>query len=302
MLMFKNKMIAAVVLSLLLCNLYAQVEGDKLRKENHKQYDNFTHKMDIIPGMWRPMFGSEQVAWISPPWESEEYVWLDFPEAIWVEGSLAYLGHIDKRFPTLYPTEKSAPWSKTDKGMSYEQVLPNGLSFGGEISKAEKNIVSLKLWIRNGSDKELKDVKLLTCTFLDGIKEFNEETDTNKYIHTPKKEWLPMLDSLNQSPIPNGVRVGWLAGRQVADLPVIVVKSKIEGHLLGVTWFDATYSFIGNPAHPCVHADPAFNNLKPGESQTINGELIFFEGSLEEFEVMFKERMKNDSARYNNQK
>ncbi len=295
--MFTKKTILITLTILFNFNLSAQVDNNELKKENLKQYDNFTHKMDIIPGMWRPMFGSEQVAWISPSWESEEYVWLDFPETIWVEGKLIYLGHIDKRFPTLFPTEKSAPWRKTENGISYEQVLPNGLTFGGEVSKKEENIAALKLWIRNGSTKEFKEVKLQTCTFLNGIKEFNEETDSNKFIHTPKKGWQPMLDTINSTPIPNGIRVGWLDGKQISDLPVIVVKSKIEGHLLGMTWFDATYSFIGNPAHPCAHADPAFDNLKPGESQTIHGELIFFEGTLEEFEVMFRQRMKNNSVK-----
>ncbi|MEN8228905.1 MAG: family 1 glycosylhydrolase [Bacteroidota bacterium] len=272
-------------------SLFAQPENEELIKINHQQFDIVTHKMHIIPGMWRPMFESEQVAWISPPWESQEYVWFDFPEAIWVEGNLAYLGHIDRRFPTLFPTEKSVPWRKLENGIVYEQVLPNGVSFGGEITRREENIAELKLWITNGSENELKDVMLLTCVYLDGIKEFNEKTNENKYVHTPDKGWLSFPDTEGMQIVTDGWRVGWLnEGAQVSDLPVVVVKSKVERHILALTWFDDTYSFIGNLNHPCVHADPVFNNLKPGESQTISGELIFFEGSLEEFEIMFKER------------
>ncbi len=271
--------------------LFSQSPDKELKKENLRQFEIITTKMDIIPGMWRPMFESEQVAWISPPWESQEYVWFDFPEAIWEDGSLLYLGHIDKRFPTRFPTEKSAPWIKTENGISYEQILPNGVSFGGEISKQEKNIAGLSLWITNGSNKELKNVKMLTCVFLDGIKEFNENTNANKYVHTPEKGWIPFPEAESLAPVENGFRVGWLEeGKEVSDLPVVVTKSKTEGHFLAFTWFANTYSFVGNPDHPCVHADPVFNNLNPGATQTINGELIFFEGSLEEFEVMFKEK------------
>ncbi len=293
--MLRKKVISIICLTSILilsANLAAQTDNKELKELNLEQFDAFTHKMHIIPGMWRPMFESEQVAWISPPWESQEYIWFDFPEAIWIDGSLAYLGHIDRRFPTLFPTEKSAPWRIIDKGISYEQILPNGISFGGEIVEKQENIAALKLWITNGSDEELKEVMLLTCIFLDGIKEFNEKTNDNKYVHIPDKGWMPFPETMECDHVPNGTRVGWLKeGKQVSDLPVVVVKSKIEGHLLAFTWFDDTHAFTGNPNHPCVHADPVFNDLKPGESQTIHGELIFFEGSLEEFELYFKERL-----------
>ncbi len=83
---------------------------------------------------------------------------------------------------------------------------------------------------------------------------------------------------------------GRLDGPMVSDLPVVLTKSQIEGHLIAFKWFTDTYSFIGNPNHPCVHTDPIFHDLKPGENQTIKGERIFFEGPLEEFESMFRER------------
>lgn len=285
--------ITTTVLLLLLTTfiVFGQTEENTLMKENLEAYDQVTGKMDIIPGIWRPMFESEQVVWISPSWESEEYVWLDFPECIWINGKMVYLGHIDQRFPTKYPLEKSAEWHTIDNGIKYEQVLPNGLSFGGEVTKVEPNIASLKLWINNGTPDEVKEVKLLTCTYLNGIKEFSELTDDNKYIHIPEKGWIQYLDTVQLNHVEDGIRVGWLSGKQISDLPVIVVKSKIEGHLLAVSWYNNTYSFVGNPKHPCVHADPYFNDLKPGEQQTIEGELIFFEGTLIEFEKMFRERM-----------
>lgn len=291
--MFIRKIIIAGSLLTLLFSstLFSQSPDEELKKENLKQFEVITSRMDIIPGMWRPMFESEQVAWISPPWESQEYIWFDFPEAIWEDGSLLYLGHIDKRFPTLFPTEKSAPWIKSEYGISYEQVLPNGVSFGGNITRQEENIATLSLWITNGSEKELKNVKMLTCIYLDGIKEFNENTNDNKYVHTPEKGWISLPEAESLGPVENGFRIGWLEeGIKVSDLPVVVTKSKTEGHLVAFTWFADTYSFVGNPNHPCVHADPVFTNLQPGDTQTINGELIFFEGTLEEFEKMFKER------------
>jgi len=286
--------VSLIFIGVLSSSLFAQTEHDELLKENQQQFDMVTQQMHIIPGMWRAMFESEQVAWISPPWESQEYVWFDFPEAIQVDGEFIYIGHVSKRFPTLFPKEKSAPWREIEDGISYEQLLPNGVSFGGEITRMEKNVAALKLWIVNGSDHQLNEVMLLTCVYLDGIKEFNEKTNGNKYVHTPDQGWIPFPDTEGMKTVENGWSVGWLSdGAQVSDLPVVVVESKTEGHLMAFTWFGDTHSFIGNPNHPCVHADPVFKNLKPGESQTIHGELIFYEGSLKEFEMMFRERLKN---------
>ncbi|MCK5907104.1 MAG: hypothetical protein KAG37_05900 [Flavobacteriales bacterium] len=294
--MNRKNVFSIAVLTIMLTlstNLFSQSSGDKLMKENHEQFDVVTHKMDIIPGLWRPMFESEQVAWISPPWESSEYIWFDFPEAIWEEGKLLYLGHVDKKFPTKFPKEKSAPWTKIENGIAYEQVLPNGVSFGGKITKTEDNIASLELRISNGSDKEMKDVFLLTCVYLDGIKEFNEKTNDNKFVHVGEKGWMPFPGAQNMKTIKDGYGVGWISeAKKVSDLPVVVTKSKDGKRLIAMTWFEDTFTFIGNENHPCVHADPGYDNLKPGESQTIHGELIFFEGSMADFETMFRERMK----------
>jgi len=97
--MVNRKVTIFVILAvfMLLCNnLFSQNNEKELTKLNHKLYDEITNRMEIIPGMWRPLFGSEQVAWISPPWESQEYVWLDFPEAMSESlGKLIYLGHIN---------------------------------------------------------------------------------------------------------------------------------------------------------------------------------------------------------------
>ena len=41
---------------------------------------------------------------------------------------------------------------------------------------------------------------------------------------------------------------------------------------------------LGVPRHPCVHADPRFPDLAPGEGASIRGKLIFFEGSLDELD------------------
>ena len=40
-------------------------------------------------------------------------------------------------------------------------------------------------------------------------------------------------------------------------------------------------NLLSNPAIPCIHADPYFGDLKPGESRSARGVLIFTRTSLE---------------------
>jgi hypothetical protein len=40
---------------------------------------------------------------------------------------------------------------------------------------------------------------------------------------------------------------------------------------------------VGNPGHPCIHADPRFADLESGATGTIHGRIVFFEGPLAAF-------------------
>ncbi len=53
---------------------------------------------------------------------------------------------------------------------------------------------------------------------------------------------------------------------------------------MAMTWLNDTISMVANPNHPCVHADPKFKDLEPGEAASIHGKLVFFEGRLEDFD------------------
>ena len=64
---------------------------------------------------------------------------------------------------------------------------------------------------------------------------------------------------------------------------VIVTVSQKGDRIVAMTWGENTYSLIGNPTHPCMHADPFFPDLEPDQEARIHGELLFFEGSLDAF-------------------
>ena len=283
---------ALILIASLLNNALGQNTQEKtILEQNQVLYDSVVEGIHITPGAWRPLFGTEHIAWVTPPWYSQEYIWLDFPEAIFSGQDLLFLSHINPPFPAKYNNLPKVEWQKIDKGIKFERQLPNGIKFGGSVIKKDKTTVGLKLWIHNGSSETLSDIKLQTCAYLNEIEEFDENSNSNKLVHVPDHGWKPFEDAKQIEGVESKFKVGWLRGPSVSDLPVILTVSKQKNHLVAMTWFENTLSFIGNKNHPCFHADPFFPDLKPGQKHTITGELIFFEGSVEEFEKMFAKRL-----------
>lgn len=239
----------------------------------------------IVPGAWRPHYPWEQIAWVSPPWASQDYIWLDFPEAIFTSQGLLFLSHINPPIKTVFSNLPHVPWKQTSKGITFERSLSNGVSFGGSVTHGKDSTVELELHLRNGSQKDLSRITLQTCAFLRAIKEFADYSQDNKFVHVADNGWIPMNEAAKRKNGSAKYRVGWRTrGNPVADLPVSVVVSNQGKRLVAMTWLDDTLSMVGNPRHPCFHADPRFPDLEPGEQASIRGKLIFFEGPLAEFE------------------
>jgi hypothetical protein len=47
-----------------------------------ESYETHAKGIRILPGQWRPHYTFEHTAWISPSWPSQDYIWLDYPEAV----------------------------------------------------------------------------------------------------------------------------------------------------------------------------------------------------------------------------
>ncbi len=247
-------------------------------------YETHAKGIRILPGAWRPHYRWEHIAWVSPPWPSQDYVWLDFPEAIFTSQGLLFLSHVNPPIPTVFHDLPPVAWRRLPDGIGYERRLPNGVRFSGSLRKQNDGVVALELRLRNGTAEPLNNITLQTCAFLRAIREFGEYTNTNKYVHLARHGWLPLSASLPEDAA-GPYRVGWRTrGRPVADLPVAVVVSSQAPRLMAMTWMADTLSMVGNPKHPCIHADPKFKDLEPGQQASIRGKLIFFEGRLEEFD------------------
>ena len=247
-------------------------------------YETQIRGIRVVPGHWRPHYPWEHIAWVSPPWPSQDYLWLDFPEAIFVNRELIFLSHINPAAPSLYRTLPPVAWRALPTGIAFERKLPNGVRFGGSVTKRNETGVALELHLHNGTKEPMRRISLQTCAFLRAIKEFADYTKANKYVHLEHAGWTSFA-----SPMPKNetgpYRVGWRhSGAPVADLPVMVTLSNSAPRLVAMTWLTDTLSMVSNPNHPCFQADPKFKDLEPGESASIHGHLMFFEGKLEDFD------------------
>ena len=257
-----------------------------------KTYETHVEGIRILPGQWRPHYAFEQIAWVSPPWPSQDYVWLDFPEAIFTNAGLLYLSHVNPTYPVLFPDLPRVQWESLEDGIRFHRVLPNGVSFGGSVHADGPNRVLLRLYIDNGSRQQLRDIRLQTCAYLRGIKEFSDFTEANKYVHVPRSGWIPFEKALS-SGVKGKYHLGFHGeGPLIADLPIMVTCSNAGQRLVAMTWHDSSMSIVSNPSHPCMHVDPFFPDLDAGMRKEIQGELIFFEGSIAEFDDWLGERLR----------
>ncbi|MAE67042.1 MAG: hypothetical protein CMJ18_22505 [Phycisphaeraceae bacterium] len=243
----------------------------------------------ILPGQWRPHYPFEHIVWVSPSWPCQDYVWLDFPEAIWTQRELLFLSHVNPECPTTFTDLPRVPWQSIAGGIAYERRLPNGLKCSGQVTHGGANDVDLQIVLENQGSATVPDIRLQTCAYLRAVDELSERTGANKLVHVPGGGWVAMDDAPEAATDRGGCYIGWPShidrdGPAPVDRPVVVCRAREANRFVALTWFDRTLSLQNNCAHPCIHADPAVDELPIGERVVFRGKLIFFEGSLEEFD------------------
>lgn len=180
------------------------------------------------------------------PWDPTSYVVIDVPEAIFSNLGLTYLAHT--HIPTIWDQKKIAleplEWERHDDGrLTLHRKLPNGIEFGTDVTP-ETNGVRMRLWLKNGTDQKLTDMRVQTCVMLKGAKGFEAQTNANKILKAPaiaahssdRKRWI-------------------------------------------VTEWEPLHRVWANPPVPCLHADPKLPDADPGQTVETRGRLFFHEGA-----------------------
>ncbi len=185
------------------------------------------------------------------PWANEtadaaSYAVVDVPEAIFSNLGLTYLAHT--HVPTIWDgrREKLKPveWQRRDDGsLDFERTLPNAIAFGTKVVP-RRDVVLMELWLRNGTDEKLTDMRVQNCIMLKGMPGFNGQTNANKLIRKP----------------------------------YVACHSEDGGRWIITAW-EPCHRPWANPPCPCLHSDPKLPDCAAGETVRVRGAVWFYEGA-----------------------
>ena len=203
-------------------------------------------RLGFRDGEYRPR--RETKVSVFSPWDAGDYLVLDIPEAIWNVTDhgreLLYLAHED--VPTMWDRlGKRVPqseWQRIRGG--YESIieLPNRVVIKTRVFP-RKDSVGLEMELINNSQSRLTGLYTQNCIMLAQMSGFNSQS----LDHRRTTEFFTAC------------------GNEAEDKWVIYSWEKVAR-----AW--------GNIHCPCLHSDPQFDDLEPGENQTIQGWLSFYEG------------------------
>lgn len=180
------------------------------------------------------------------PWDARSYVVVDVPEAIWSNLGLTYLAHT--HVPTVWTKQGVAlpplEWNRNADGtFDIERTLPNKIRFGTRVVPAA-DAVRMDMWLTNGTDQTLTDLRVQNCVMLKGAAGFTAQTLDNK----------------------------------IFSQPYAVCRSE-DGRRYVITAWEPCHRAWSNAPCPCLHSDPKFADCAPGETQRLRGWLSFYEGA-----------------------
>ena len=180
------------------------------------------------------------------PWDSNSYIVVDVPEAIWSNLGLTYLAHthIDTIWAKQGIELEKLEWNRhEDGGLDIERRLPNGISFGVKV-KPTKDAVLMEMRLANGTGEKLSDLRIQNCVMTKMAKGFERQTNENKVLKDP-----------------------YAACRSS------------DGKRWIITAWQGCHRTWANEKCPCFHSDPKFPDLEPGQESTLKGWLSFYEGT-----------------------
>jgi len=190
---------------------------------------------------------------IFAPWDKNSYVVVDLPEAIWSNLGLTYLAHthIDTIWTKQDIELPEQEWNRhPDEMLDIERKLPNGIAFGAKV-KPTKKAVRMEMWLKNGTNKKLTDLRVQICVMPKMAAGFEQQTNDNKVLTNP----------------------------------YVACRSN-DGKQWIITAWEGCHRPWGNARCPCFHSDPKFPDLEPGETKRLRGWLSFYEGT--DIEAEFK--------------
>jgi hypothetical protein len=235
--------------------IFTAMKKFNIRPDNRTELNDDSHLIVLpYPGGRHPRIGFLEGA-INPqretkfsvftPWDRDSYIVVDVPEAIWSNLGLTYLAHthIDTIWTKKGIILPKLEWKRHPDGtLDIERILPNKITFGVKV-KPTKEAVRMEMWLKNGTEQRLTDLRIQNCVMTKMTDGFEQQTNDNKIFTNP----------------------------------YVACRSE-DGKRWIITAWENCYNPWGNEKCPCFHSDPKFPDLEPGQSYRLRGWLSFYEG------------------------
>jgi peptidoglycan/xylan/chitin deacetylase (PgdA/CDA1 family) len=190
------------------------------------------------------------------PWNDHDYFVLDIPEAIRrndeKDHGLLYLAHthVDTMWTRQNLELAQLEWQRNPDGsLIMERRLPNDVVFGSKVVPGRESLL-MEMWLTNGSQETLSNLRAQNCVMLKGAPEFADPGDDN----TIRAE------------------------------PYIARRSSSGNRWIITAWTPCQSTWFNSPC-PCMHSDGQFPDCAPGETQHLTGWFSFYEGDEIESEL-----------------
>ena len=214
--------------------------------------------------------------------------------AQWWLPELLLLGNTDVRLRTQVP----AKWKKADDLWRYNHIIADGqLSVSVTVERINLGWVAA-LTIENRTHKTWSEVVCPVCLLLHASGAFQDPTWKRTYYRSDDK--FLSYHNRDTEGGQDTYRMSLVAGRhhlkrskrhrnkwgfttELSDDGIIAVVAPDRTTVLTTTW-KPTHHLQANRerTYSCIHANPYFGHLAPGESLTRHGCVLLVAGSLEE--------------------
>jgi len=231
---------------------------------------------------------------VAPPWKEGGVLVINFPEHLEYESrGMGILRHNDA---TPRGRWETAPDGRRAT-LNVESPTAPGVRVEGEAKIAGPDRVELMIRIVNGGKIALATVKPLYCMHYRELSGFPQWVDNFKHTFVLRGGKTVALSEVPTKTPETKIKGGTIAGcdqqdngfaernggliERGLDAAIAAVEDLQGRRRLVVAWSPGK-SILSNANIPCLHADPFYGTLEPGQSAEARGVLLFTEKPAEE--------------------
>ncbi|MAE66784.1 MAG: hypothetical protein CMJ18_21150 [Phycisphaeraceae bacterium] len=195
-----------------------------------------------------------------------------------------------------YSPKETIRWRDDGSELSYRAIVDDGqMLIAGHVASIDQGW-KLALTIGNHSERRWDNVIGAVCLLLSSAPEFADPTRERTYFRSSSRFCrlsdadvdggsppyrMSLVKGARQLERTQRHRDKWGFTREDCDDGIIAVSGKNSGRILTVSW-DRVNHLQANAATAfcCIHANPDFGDLRPGDERTCRGVVMLTEGDL----------------------